>query len=371
MATLRWRPLLLLGITSLFADWLYEGARAALPQYLASLGATALLVGTAFGLGDALGYALRLVSGPLSDRRGGYWAETFLGYSLQVVAIVGLAFSPLFWLAVGLVLLERASKAWRTPSRDVLVSSVGARMGTAFGVHGLLDQIGAVAGGVMATVLLYLGLGYRSFFMLLALPGLAAIISLLLAYRTGLRAHARAAATAAMVNRRLLLFAFSQFLVGAALPHVSLAMYRFSSAPYLASIIYLIAMLLEAMASGLLGFLWDRRGRPLLLLPLLAPLVSYLFLGSYAMALLGAALYSMMIAYSEVVAKAAASGLSEARATALGLVDAAFGFGVLLGGPLYGYFIDASLSLPFLTLSLAASAGGALGSYLFGTRAQA
>jgi MFS family permease len=361
----RWRPLLLLGLTSLFADWLYEGARAVLPQYLAYLGATAFLVGLIFGLGDAMGYALRLVSGPLSDRRGGYWAETFLGYSLQVLAVVALAFAPWAGLVFALVLLERASKAWRTPSRDVLVSSVGARAGLAFGVHGLLDQVGAAAGALMAAFLLFMGLGYRPFFLLLGLPGLLAIIFLLLAYNTGLRASsARTERLQGPLDRRVLLFALAQFLVGVSLPHVSLAMYRFSYVAYQASLIYLAAMLFEALASGPIGIIYDRLGRATLLVPLLAPLTSYLFLGSYTMALAGAAVYSAVVGYSEVVAKAAASGLTWARATALGFVDAAFGFGVLLGSPLYGHFVDLGLHGPFLLLSASAAILGSLLSVL-------
>jgi hypothetical protein len=55
---------LLIGIVSFFADFVYEGARSVNGPYLAILGASATLVGIIAGLGELLGYGLRLVSGP-------------------------------------------------------------------------------------------------------------------------------------------------------------------------------------------------------------------------------------------------------------------------------------------------------------------
>ena len=51
----------LLGVTSLFADMTYESARSLSGQYLQLLGASALAVGMAAGAGEFLGYSLRLV----------------------------------------------------------------------------------------------------------------------------------------------------------------------------------------------------------------------------------------------------------------------------------------------------------------------
>ena len=54
---------LLFGAVNLFADFSYEGARSVSGPYLAALGATGLIVGTVGGLGEFIGYALRLISG--------------------------------------------------------------------------------------------------------------------------------------------------------------------------------------------------------------------------------------------------------------------------------------------------------------------
>lgn len=57
----------LIGLVSLMGDIVYEGGRGLIPDYLEFLGASALTVGIVAGIGDFFGYALRLVSGYLTD----------------------------------------------------------------------------------------------------------------------------------------------------------------------------------------------------------------------------------------------------------------------------------------------------------------
>ncbi|MEM2082199.1 MAG: MFS transporter, partial [Candidatus Bathyarchaeia archaeon] len=64
------RFILMLGLVSLFGDIAYEGARAVSGPYLAILGASAVAVGLAAGLGEFAAYALRLGSGYIADRTG-------------------------------------------------------------------------------------------------------------------------------------------------------------------------------------------------------------------------------------------------------------------------------------------------------------
>ena len=76
------RLIILFGIVSLFGDIIYEGARSINGQYLQTLGASATVVGLVAGLGEFLGYGLRLFSGYFSDKTKAYWVFTILGYSL-------------------------------------------------------------------------------------------------------------------------------------------------------------------------------------------------------------------------------------------------------------------------------------------------
>jgi hypothetical protein len=61
------RFVLVLGIANLFADLNYEGARSSTGQFLGTLGASAAVAGFTAGFGELLGYALRSVSGIISD----------------------------------------------------------------------------------------------------------------------------------------------------------------------------------------------------------------------------------------------------------------------------------------------------------------
>ncbi|NLG69999.1 MAG: MFS transporter, partial [Firmicutes bacterium] len=131
-----------MGLVSLFADMTYEGARSATGPFLLSLGASAAVVGTVAGLGELLGYALRLVFGFAADRLRRYWLLTGLGYAINLLAVPLLALAGRWEVAAGLVLLERIGKAIRTPSRDAMLSFATREVGRGFGfgLHEMLDQ---------------------------------------------------------------------------------------------------------------------------------------------------------------------------------------------------------------------------------------
>jgi hypothetical protein len=80
------RFIVLLGIVSLFADMTYESARSITGPYLALLGASATVVGIVSGFGELVGYAIRLVSGYVSDRTVRYWPVTCAGADRTVGA---------------------------------------------------------------------------------------------------------------------------------------------------------------------------------------------------------------------------------------------------------------------------------------------
>src|SRR3984893_18636596 len=126
----------------------YEGARSVTGPYLGVLGASAAIVGVVAGFGEFFGYALRLASGYLSDRTRSYWLISLIGYRVNLLVV------PLFALTgrgdpgVLLIVAERAGKAIRTPARDAMLSHAGSQTGLGWGVglHGALDQTGAILG---------------------------------------------------------------------------------------------------------------------------------------------------------------------------------------------------------------------------------
>jgi len=176
--------ILLLGVVSLLGDVVYEGSRGIVPGYLAFLGASAFIIVFAGRLGEFLGYALRLVSGVLADTTRAYWAFIFLGYGL-IVAIPLLGFTNLWWIAIILVLLERIGKAVRAPARDAVLSIVSREVGAgkAFGIHELLDQVGAILGPLsVAALMFYSGNNYSQTLSLLLAPFLLLMAFLAFTY---------------------------------------------------------------------------------------------------------------------------------------------------------------------------------------------
>src|SRR5215204_5870366 len=89
-----WRAVIGFGVVSLSADMVYEGARSITGPLLASLGASAVLVGLITGVGEAMALLLRVISGTWADRSGRYWTLTFAGYALTAVCVPALAITP-------------------------------------------------------------------------------------------------------------------------------------------------------------------------------------------------------------------------------------------------------------------------------------
>src|SRR6266568_679177 len=171
-ATLRF--VVLIGITSLFADFTYEGARSINGPYLAMLGASATVVGFAAGFGELAGYGLRSVFGWFADRTGKYWLTTIVGYTINLLAVPALALAGNWPLAVTLVIAERAGRAIRKPPIEAMLSAAGSRIGQgwAFGLNEALDQVGATFGPLVMSLVLLLHGSYRAGYTLLLVSAL-------------------------------------------------------------------------------------------------------------------------------------------------------------------------------------------------------
>src|SRR5437870_13263728 len=90
-----------LGIVNLFADMTYEGGSSINGPYLGALGAGAAAIGVISGLGEFLGYSLRIVAGYVSDKTGKYWLITFIGYAINLFAVPALALAGNWQFAAG------------------------------------------------------------------------------------------------------------------------------------------------------------------------------------------------------------------------------------------------------------------------------
>ncbi|MGZ4453887.1 MAG: MFS transporter, partial [Nocardioides sp.] len=143
-----WRFVVAFGLVSLLADMVYEGARSIIGPYLATLGASAALVGLVAGAGEFIGYGLRVFSGYAVRRSQRYWTWTILGYALTVLSVPLIGVTGALAPALLLYGSERLGKAVRSPAKDTLLShaSTATGRGRGFGVHQAMDQTGAMLG---------------------------------------------------------------------------------------------------------------------------------------------------------------------------------------------------------------------------------
>ena len=163
------------GAVSMLMDIVYQAALSVQGPLLASLGATALVVGVVSGLGEATALVGRLFSGPLADRTGRYWLLAILGYAATAVAVPAMGFVGSLVGVSTLVVFERFGKSLRTPSRDAMLSHAASAVGTGkgFALHEVLDQIGAFAGPLATSALLSVTAGdYRVALGVMIVPGL-------------------------------------------------------------------------------------------------------------------------------------------------------------------------------------------------------
>ncbi|MCU1603985.1 MAG: putative major facilitator superfamily transporter [Modestobacter sp.] len=359
-----WRAIVGFGVVSLAADMVYEGARSITGPLLASLGASALLVGVVTGAGEALALVLRLPFGTRADRSGGYWPMTIAGYGLTAVSVPALAATPFLGaagLTVGclLVLAERTGKAVRSPAKSTLLAHAAGPvgLGRGFGVHKALDQIGAFAGPLLVAAVVALTGALWPALAVLAIPGAAAIGLLVwLRRRTGdpLRERARAATAAQPptsllragreLSRAFWLFAASAGLATAGLVTFGVISYHLVTANLVSTaavpLVYAAAMATEAVAALATGWMHDRWGaRGLLVLPVLVAAVPALaFSDAAGVAVVGVLVWGAATGLQDSTVKALVAQLVPAgrRATGYGMFAAVQGVAAVAGGALAG-----------------------------------
>lgn len=363
-----WRTVVGFGIVSLSADLVYEGARSITGPLLASLGASALLVGVVTGAGEAIALVLRLFFGSLADRTGAYWRLTIIGYVLTAISVPLLAITPFVGaaglaLACVLILAERTGKAIRSPSKTALLAHAAGEVGRGrgFGVHKALDQIGSFSGPLIVAGVVAVTATIWAAMAVLALPGVVAIILLL-----WIRRHLPDPPTdqspvvdsgwvarnfGADLSRPFFLFAAAVGATTAGL--VTYGLIGFSLADKdivpVASVpvVYALAMAVAAAAALASGWIYDRvGGRVLYVLPALVAVVPPLALSPHlALVLVGVCAWGAAIGVQDSTVKALVADLVPAprRATAYGVFAAIQGAAALAGGAVAGFLYSRSI----------------------------
>jgi MFS family permease len=204
-----------LGLVSLFTDVSSEMLVYVIPLFLANvLLAPVAVIGLIEGVAESTASILKLISGAVSDRIGRRRLLVGIGYGTSTAAkllyLVATAWPVVLIGRVG----DRFGKGIRTSPRDALIadSTAPEYRGVAFGLHRAMDTTGAFAGVLVAAAVIWAmegdatrltGDAFRVLVLLALVPGLLAVVTIVVGVRDVHRAPAgpatsTAAATAAV-----------------------------------------------------------------------------------------------------------------------------------------------------------------------------
>lgn len=361
------RFIVLMGVVSLFGDIVYEGARGVTGPYLALLGASASVVGLVGGLGEFIGYALRLFSGFMADRTKAYWLFTFIGYGL-LVSIPLLSFAQSWQIAALLILLERAGKAFRSPARDTILSYATKEVGRGFGfgLHEALDQIGAIVGPLIFSAILFAGGNYRSGFSVLWIPAMMVPVVLCIA-RNRLPhpekleiAHESGSKNNTLFSKTFVLYSLFTFFAVAGFANFPLIAYHLKMKTIVGDAqipaLFALAMGVDALTALIIGKTYDRMGlKILIIVPLLSFFIPLLaFSDMLVGVIIGTILWGIVLGIHETIMRAAVADLTDInrRGSAYGIFNTLYGLSWLLGGTLMGMLYEQSVYTLMLLAAL-------------------
>ena len=389
------------GIVSLFSDMTHEGASSIRGAYFTILGASAGAIGFVSGLGELIGYSMRYVFGRIADKRKNYWFMTIFGYVIDVLAVPALALvGENGWIAAAILLIiQRMGKAIKKPAKDTIMSFAASQegVGKSFGIQEMLDQIGAFLGPVLLyLVMLFKTTGttfeiYSTCFAVLAIPGAITIIMLLITRKKfpnpeNFEPEAKEFVPFEMKKSfkyyimGISLFAFGFIDYSLVIMHISRNFTSIAGGLAETSsiinsgtipLLYAVAMLVDAVAALVFGYMYDKKGVKVLVLSTIisAPFSAFVFLGkSVPMVIFGVVLWGIGMGAQESILKAAVTTMvpKSSRATGYGIFVFFFGIFWFLGSWLLGVLYD--VSVPIMVVVSVVAQIAAIPMYLKSTK---
>ncbi|MEM4498176.1 MAG: MFS transporter [Nitrososphaerota archaeon] len=337
----------LLGLISLAADMVYEGARSASGAYLEHLEAPPI-ASSIIGAGEFLGYALRFVSGMLASYLGSsaaFWGFVALGYAMNVMVLPFLAFAGFWWIATALYLVERVGKGLRTPLRDVILAEVteGVGRGKGFGLHEVMDQVGALAGPLLFAFML-IHYDYSNAFLMLLIPGTLAMIFIFTAWSLYPKIKSVEISPRKLsfrgLSRGFWLYTSAMMLQSLGFLHWAIASYFLKSWGIMGdaeiAMLYAIAMGVDAIIALPIGHLYDViKFRSLYIAPIATLMIPLLLTTRSAiLAYVMAAFWGLTMGASETIMRASIADIvdKEGLAIAYGVFGMLYGISWGVGG---------------------------------------
>jgi len=174
---------LALGVVSFLTDLSSEMIYPLLPVFLATvLGAGAFAIGLIEGVAETTASVFKIISGYLTDRTGTRRPYVVWGYTLSSTARPLIGLVRLWPMVLLLRFIDRIGKGVRTSPRDALIADVTDLRfrGWAYGFHRAMDHAGAIAGPLVAVILLkWFDVSLRTVFLWSALPAAAVVLIVL------------------------------------------------------------------------------------------------------------------------------------------------------------------------------------------------
>jgi MFS family permease len=172
------------GATSFLNDTASEMAYWVLPAFLASIGAGPAQLGVIEGIAESVASFAKLFSGYLADRAQHRKPVVVGGYFIANAVKPLLALATSWVQVLGIRFADRLSKGIRGTTRDVMLadSVPSSRLGSAFGLLQAMDSAGAIAGPLLALMLLP-HYGLRGIFWFAAIPGAFCVVAALFGIR--------------------------------------------------------------------------------------------------------------------------------------------------------------------------------------------
>ncbi|MBP6871988.1 MAG: MFS transporter [Bacteroidales bacterium] len=369
------RLILLFGIISLLGDIIYEGARGVNGPYLQTLGASAAIVGLVAGIGELLGYLIRLVSGYFSDKTKAHWFFTIFGYSFLMV-IPLLSLTGLWQFAAIFMVLERIGKGIRSPAKDTILSQATKQVGTGFGfaIVEFLDQIGATLGPLIFTFFfMSIGPGERSVadyqqgYSLLWFPFVVLIMVLFTAFFMVRNPEELEKAVVKnplpdKITRTFWLYCIFTFVTTLGFLNFAIIGYHLKANNIVTDaqipLMYALAMGVDAIIGLIIGKWYDRlkskhkndhAGLLLLIaLPLMTAPIPLLSLSpGLPFIITGVILWGIVMGTHETIMKAGIADITSIRkrGTGYGIFNMLYGIAIFIGSAAAGFLYDYSINL--------------------------
>lgn len=375
---------LYLGLVSFFTDFSTEMILGVLPTYLVNnLGVSKAILGAIEGSSELTSYVFRMISGSISDKVRKRKIFVIMGYGLSTVSKPFFVVASTWYDAFIVRAMDRVGKGVRTAPRDALIAdSVSESIsGKAFGIHRTIDQMGAIAGPLVAFAILQ-SIDIHAVFLVSLIPGAIAVI-ILIFFVKEVAIKKFASSTTILGNIRGLLKENKPFVILTIITGIfSLGAFNFSFILLRASelgvdqsfipIVYAIINVAHTVIGIPAGILSDKLGKEKVILLsycifAISSMLMVVSINNLSYAYILAVIFGLYVGISETVQRAIIPKYvtSELRGTAYGLYSVVTGVCFFVSNITFGFIWDNYSINMAVVYSLSLSLSAIMGMIIF------